>query len=26
MVVVGFVLLVLRGGTERDPFDDGTRV
>jgi hypothetical protein len=26
MVVVGFVLLVLRGGTERDPMDDGTRV
>jgi hypothetical protein len=26
MVVVGFVLLVLRGGSERDPFDDGTRV
>jgi hypothetical protein len=26
MIVVGFVLLVLRGGTERDPFDDGTRV
>jgi hypothetical protein len=26
MVVIGFVLLVLRGGTERDPFDDGTRV
>ncbi|MEO7447076.1 MAG: hypothetical protein ABI336_02280 [Humibacillus sp.] len=26
MVVVGFVLLVLRGGTQRDPFDDGTRV
>ncbi|MEW1953293.1 hypothetical protein [Terrabacter sp. NPDC080008] len=26
MVVVGFVLLVLRGGTERDPFDDGTRI
>lgn len=26
MVVVGFVLLVLRGGTDRDPFDDGTRV
>jgi len=26
MVVVGFVLLVLRGGNERDPFDDGTRV
>ena len=26
MLVVGFVLLVLRGGTERDPFDDGTRV
>jgi hypothetical protein len=26
MVVVGFVLLVLRGGTERDPFDDGTRL
>jgi hypothetical protein len=26
MTVVGFVLLVLRGGTERDPFDDGTRV
>jgi hypothetical protein len=26
MVVTGFVLLVLRGGTERDPFDDGTRV
>ena len=26
MVVVGFVLLVLRGGTERDPTDDGTRI
>jgi hypothetical protein len=26
MIVVGFVLLVLRGGTERDPTDDGTRV
>jgi hypothetical protein len=26
MIVVGFILLVLRGGTERDPFDDGTRV
>jgi len=26
MTVIGFVLLVLRGGTERDPFDDGTRV
>ena len=26
MIVVGFVLLVLRGGNERDPFDDGTRV
>ena len=26
MVVIGFVLLVLRGGNERDPFDDGTRV
>jgi hypothetical protein len=26
MTVVGFVLLVLRGGGERDPFDDGTRV
>ncbi len=26
MTVVGFVLLVLRGGNERDPFDDGTRV
>lgn len=26
MTVVGFVMLVLRGGTERDPFDDGTRV
>ena len=26
MTVVGFILLVLRGGTERDPFDDGTRV
>lgn len=26
MIVVGFVLLVLRGGTERDPFDDGTRL
>ena len=26
MLVVGFVLLVLRGGSERDPFDDGTRV
>jgi len=26
MIVVGFVLLVLRGGTERNPFDDGTRV
>lgn len=26
MVVVGFVLLVLRGGNEHDPFDDGTRV
>ena len=26
MVVVGFVLLVLRGGTERDPFYDGTRL
>lgn len=26
MVVVGFVLLVLRGGSERDPFDDGTRL
>jgi hypothetical protein len=26
MLVVGFVLLVLRGGNERDPFDDGTRV
>jgi hypothetical protein len=26
MIVIGFVLLVLRGGSERDPFDDGTRV
>jgi hypothetical protein len=26
MTVVGFVLLVLRGGNDRDPFDDGTRV
>jgi hypothetical protein len=26
MLVIGFVLLVLRGGNERDPFDDGTRV
>lgn len=26
MIVVGFVMLVLRGGTERDPSDDGTRV
>ena len=26
MIVIGFVLLVLRGGNERDPFDDGTRV
>ncbi|WP_344256011.1 hypothetical protein [Terrabacter carboxydivorans] len=26
MVVVGFVLLVLRGGSQRDPFDDGTRL
>ncbi|MEO7751960.1 MAG: hypothetical protein ABIS35_00960 [Terracoccus sp.] len=26
MTVVGFVLMVLRGGTERDPTDDGTRV
>lgn len=26
MIVVGFVLLVLRGGTERNPFDDGTRL
>ncbi len=26
MIVIGFVLLVLRGGTERDPFDDGTRL
>ncbi|MGN6751257.1 MAG: hypothetical protein ACTHJJ_01740 [Intrasporangium sp.] len=26
MTVVGFVMLVLRGGTDRDPFDDGTRV
>ena len=26
MTVVGFVLLVLRGGTERDPSDDGTRL
>lgn len=26
MIVVGFVLLVLRGGTERDPSDDGTRI
>jgi hypothetical protein len=26
MTVVGFVLLVLRGGNERDPFDDGTRI
>jgi len=26
MIVVGFVLLVMRGGTERDPFDDGPRV
>lgn len=26
MIVVGFTLLVLRGGTERDPFDDGTRI
>ncbi|GAB3049081.1 hypothetical protein GCM10027053_04530 [Intrasporangium mesophilum] len=26
MTVVGFILLVLRGGTERDPFDDGTRI
>jgi hypothetical protein len=26
MIVVGFVLLVLRGGNERDPFDDGTRL
>lgn len=26
LTVLGFVMLVLRGGTERDPFDDGTRV
>ncbi len=26
MTVIGFVMLVLRGGTHRDPFDDGTRV
>jgi hypothetical protein len=26
MLIVGFVLLVLRGGTERDPYDDGTRL
>jgi hypothetical protein len=26
MTVVGFVLLVLRGGNDRDPFDDGTRI
>ncbi|MDN5768234.1 MAG: hypothetical protein L0H96_21205 [Humibacillus sp.] len=26
MIGVGFILLVLRGGTERDPTDDGTRV
>lgn len=26
MIVGGFVLLVLRGGTERDPSDDGTRI
>lgn len=26
MTVVGFVMLVLRGGSDRDPFDDGTRV
>jgi hypothetical protein len=26
MTVVGFVLLVLRGGSDRDPFDDGTRL
>ena len=26
MTVVGFILLVLRGGTERDPSDDGTRI
>lgn len=26
MTVVGFVMLVLRGGNERDPSDDGTRV
>lgn len=26
LTVVGFVMLVLRGGTKRDPFDDGTRV
>ena len=26
MIGVGFVLLVLRGGTERDPSDDGTRI
>lgn len=26
MTVVGFVMLVLRGGDHRDPFDDGSRV
>jgi hypothetical protein len=26
MTVVGFVMLVLRGGNDRDPSDDGTRV
>ncbi|HET8594958.1 MAG TPA: hypothetical protein VFM07_06900 [Intrasporangium sp.] len=26
VTVIGFVMLVLRGGTDRDPFDDGTRV
>lgn len=26
MIGVGFILLVLRGGTERDPTDDGTRI
>ena len=26
MIGVGFILLVLRGGTERDPSDDGTRI
>ncbi len=26
MTVVGFVLMVLRGGTERDPTDDGIRL